>query len=166
MKKTLEEVLAEAAIKDVQIRYCRASDRMDFDLFRSCFHADASVDFGFMQGGVEDFIGMAKSGLPGYLHTTHFTGNQLVEVKGDSAWAEHYAIAIHRFGADAEGPERDFSTIIRYIDRFECRDGDWRIARRVLILDATRTDPVSPLGPHPQVQSGKRDRSDISYTTP
>ncbi len=163
MRKTIEEVLAEAAIKDVQIRYCRANDRMDFELMRTCFHADATVDFGFMSGGLEDFINMAKTALPGYTHTTHFTGNQLVQVNGDSAWAEHTAIAIHRCATDADGPERDFSTIVRYIDRMECRDGDWRIARRVLILDAYRTDPVPDLGPSPAVQAGKRDLSDASY---
>ena len=37
MKNTIDELLAEAAIRDVQMRYCRAVDRMDFDLLRTCF---------------------------------------------------------------------------------------------------------------------------------
>jgi len=164
MNKTVDELLAEAAIRDVQIRYCRAVDRMDFDLLRTCFHADATADYGFFKGGVEEFIAMARGGLTAYTSTTHFTGNQLVEVHGDSAWAEHYTVATHRCPADATGPVRDLVTTVRYVDRMERRDGDWRIAQRLLILDWWRTDPVTEIGSAPQVQLGKRDGVDASYS--
>ena len=163
MPKTIDDLLAEAAIKDIQIRYCRACDRMDFDLLRSCFHPDATTDYGFFGGGVDAFIESAKQGLPSYVCTTHNTGNQLVEVNGNTAWAEHYTVATHRCAADAMGPVRDFITAVRYIDRLERRDGEWRIARRVLILDWMRSDPVIEIEPRPNVQSGRRDRNDASY---
>jgi hypothetical protein len=163
MAKTIEVFLAEAEIRDVQMRYCRAADRMDFELFRNCFHEDAYTDYGFYKGGVDGFIAMGQEGLKAYTATTHFTGNQLIEVDGDSAWAEHYTVATHRCPEDADGPERDFVTAIRYIDRMEKRDGEWRIAKRVLILDNWRIDPVTDLGARPDVQGGKRDRSDVSY---
>jgi len=44
MARTVEELLAEAAIKDVHIRYCRANDRRDEELMRACFHPDAGVE--------------------------------------------------------------------------------------------------------------------------
>ena len=163
MHKTLDEMLAEAAIRDLQIRYCRAVDRMDFELLRSCFHSDARADYGFFQGGIEAFIAMARESLKGFSSTTHFTGNQLVEVSGERAWAEHYTSATHRYLADAEGPERDFITLVRYIDQLEKRSGDWRIAERVLLLDSWRIDPVSGMGNAPDVQPGRRDRTDGSY---
>ena len=163
MQKTLDEALAEAAIRDVQIRYCRAVDRMDFDLLRSCFHPDAVAEYGFFKGGVEAFVEMAVRELAAYTGTVHFTGNQLVEVDGDVAWAEHYTTATHRCPADETGPLRDYVAIVRYVDRLERRDGDWRIARRVLILDHSRTDPVPELGPGPRSQGARRDRSDPSY---
>lgn len=164
MKKTIDELIAEAAIRDLQIRYCRAVDRMDFDLLRSCFHVDATADYGFFSGGVDGFIAMAKESLKTFVRTTHFTGNQLVEVQGDSAWAEHYTVATHRCAADDKGPLRDFVTLIRYADRVERRDGDWRIGKRLLILDSMRTDPVSDLESPPPVQEGRRDRNDLSYS--
>jgi hypothetical protein len=164
MRKTIEEVLAEAAIKDIQVRYCRGCDRMDFELLRSCFHPDAVTEYGFFGGTVDQFIDSAKQALPGFVATTHNTGNQVVEVEGDTAWAEHYTVATHRIAADDLGPERDFVTAVRYIDRLECRDGDWRIARRVLVLDWIRSDPVVTIEPRPEVQPGRRDRSDASYT--
>ena len=162
MRKTIGDVLAEAAIKAVQMRYCRACDRMDWDLLRSCFHPDAVTQYGFFGGSVDDFIASARQALPHFVATTHNTGNQNVEVSGDTAWAEHYTVATHRIAADAAVPERDFITAVRYIDRMECRDGDWRIARRELNLDWHRSDTVIPIGPRPEVQPGRRDRSDAS----
>ena len=164
MRKTLEDVLAEAAIKDIQVRYCRACDRMDFDLLRSCFHPDATTQYGFFGGTLDEFVESARAQLPHFVATTHNTGNQLVEVSDDAAWAEHYTVATHRLAADESGPERDFVTSVRYIDRLECRDGDWRIMHRALILDWMRSDPVTVIEPRPDVQGGKRDRGDASYT--
>lgn len=163
MNKTIDELLAEAAIRDLHARYCRAADRMDFELLRTCFHPDAVAEFGFFTGGVDAFVAMAKEMLATFTGTTHFIGNQLVEVDGDHAWAEHYTQASHRYAADAEGPERDYVTLIRYVDRAERRDGDWRLVRRVLVLDSARTDPVPDLGPKPRGPRGRRDRSDPSY---
>lgn len=165
MHKTVNDLLAEAAIRDIQMRYCRAVDRMDWDLLRACFHADATTDYGFFAGAVEDFIAMAREGLKSYVGTTHFTGNQLVEVKGDSAWAEHYTVATHRLEEDDTAPERDLVTAVRYVDRQECRDGDWRISRRILVLDWWRIDPVVDAGPGPGVKTlARRDASDLSYS--
>ncbi len=163
MRKTIDEVVAEAAIKDVQMRYCRACDRMDFDLLRSCFHPDATTNYGFFGGSVEDFITSARAALPGFIVTTHNTGNQNVEVNGTTAWAEHYTVATHRLAADEHGPLRDFVTSVRYVDRMESRGGDWRIAHRQLILDWTRTDPLGDLPADPDVPRAQRDRSDLSY---
>ena len=163
MRKTTEEVLAEAAIKDIQIRYCRACDRMDFELLRSCFHPDATTKYGYFGGTLDEFVASAQAQLPYFVATTHNTGNQLVEVTGDTAWAEHYTVATHRIAADEMGPERDLVTAVRYVDRLECREGDWRIARRELILDWMRSDPVVVIEPRPEVQPGRRDRSDASY---
>lgn len=162
MKKTLDEVLAEAAIKDLQMRYCRGADRMDFDLMRECFHVDAVTDY-FGESDVDGFIAMGRKALPGFLHTTHNTGNQIVEVSGDTAWAEHYCIATHRLAADEAGPERDLVTAIRYVDRLECRDGDWRIARRTLVFDWGRLDPIGDMRYAPKSTPGRRDRGDPSY---
>lgn len=166
MKKTIEDVIAEAAIRDVQMRYCRACDRMDFELLRACFHRDATTDYGFFGGSVDEFIASAEAALPGFEVTTHNTGNQNIVLNGTTALAEHYTVATHRLAADEHGPLRDFITAVRYIDRMECREGDWRIARRALVLDWTRTDPVGLVPPDPEVPRAQRDRSDLSYTLP
>ena len=47
---------------------------------------------------------------------------------------------------------------IRYVDRFERRAGEWRIARRELRWEWVRTDRLEPLDPG--WTHGRIDRSD------
>ncbi|MGE3747892.1 MAG: nuclear transport factor 2 family protein, partial [Sphingomonadaceae bacterium] len=54
----------------------------------------------------------------------------------------------------------------RYIDRFERRNGEWKIADRLVVLDLTRIDPAgTPFGDVPgwNFTWGVRDRTDASY---
>lgn len=162
MPKTVDDLLAEAEIKDVHIRYCRANDRRDEELMRSCFHPDAVIEL-HEPLDVEAFIALGRQVLGQFTVTWHNTGNQLVEVEGDVAWAEHYTTSSHRIAADEAGPERDFVASGRYVDRMERRGGEWRIARRIMLLDFSRTDPVSPNAPGFGSRGGARDRSDPSY---
>ena len=163
MKKTIDDIVAESAIRDVHIRYCRANDRRDEELMRSCFHADAVIDL-HEPLTVDAFIELGRMVLSQYTQTWHNTGNQLVEVDGDAAWAEHYTTSTHRIAAGADGPERDFVVSGRYIDRMEQRGGEWRIARRRMLVDFSRTDPVPAAEPGLGSSQGARDRSDPSYT--
>ncbi len=164
MPKTIDDVLAEAEIRDVHLRYCRANDRRDEDLMRGCFHEDAVIEL-HKELDVEEFLALGREILSQYTVTWHNTGNQLVEVRGDVAWAEHYTISSHRIAADDKGPERDWIAHGRYVDRMERRGGAWRIARRKMIVDYTRLDPVLAGDPAMPGGSGggSRDRNDPSY---
>ena len=54
----------------------------------------------------------------------------------------------------------------RYVDRFERRDGEWKIAARVVVLDLTRVEPATPpFGDVPgwNFTWGTRDKSDAVY---
>lgn len=161
MQKTIDDILAESAIKDVHIRYCRANDRRDEELMRSCFHPDAVIEL-HEPLTVDAFIAMGRVVLSQYTQTWHNTGNQLVEVSGDAAWAEHYTSSTHRIAAGEGGLECDFIVSGRYIDRMERRGGEWRIARRQMLVDFSRTDPV-PAAEISLGGQGARDRSDPSY---
>lgn len=163
MAGTIEELLAAAAVRDVQARYCRAADRMDFDLYRTCFHPDARLEFSFFEGSVDEFIEMARGGLTSYSLTTHFTGNSIVDIDGDIARCEFYTLATHRIPADDKGPERDYVASVRYIDTMEQRGGEWRIATRLCVLDWARTDPVPDACEGAKTGAGRRGREDPSY---
>jgi hypothetical protein len=164
LEDSLQRLLDVAAIKELHIRYCRGVDRMDWDLVRSCYHPDAIDDHGDYVGGVDGFIEYCKAGTPTFESTTHFTGNQLVEVDGDTAWAEHYARAWHRMPAGPDGLARDLVVNARYIDRLERRNGEWRLLKRVIVVDSERVDPVHDRWVNPVLLRGSRDRSDPSYS--
>ena len=162
MAATLEELLDETAIKEVQVRYCRAADRVDFEALRACFHPDATADYGHGVWNLDEYMAHARAMTAKFITTTHNTGNQLVEVAGDAAWAEHYTVATHRSPPDEGGDTQDMIAAVRYVDRMERRDGQWRIARRVMVLDWHRLEPVS--GVDTSMTRGRRDRSDPSYS--
>ena len=96
MGLTIDDLLAKEEIREVLFRYCRGIDRLDFDLVESCYHPDAYDDHGTFQGNVPDFVTMCRGFLPRFVCTQHFLGNMLIEVEGDRARAETYAVAYHR----------------------------------------------------------------------
>ncbi|MEW9856472.1 nuclear transport factor 2 family protein [Novosphingobium sp. M1R2S20] len=159
----VQSLLDEDAIKRLHLRYCRGVDRMDWDLIRSCYHPDAVDDHGEYVGGIDGFIAYAKANLPSFASTNHCVCNQLVEVRGDTAFAEHYAIAYHRLPPEGGEPERDWIANVRYVDRLERRNGEWRIAHRRSIVDADRVEVVRQGLVPPDQMRGSRDRSDPSY---
>jgi hypothetical protein len=58
----------------------------------------------------------------------------------------------------------DWVVNIRYVDRMERRNGEWRIADRVVVLDSQRSDPVpGDLAPLENSNVGRRDKEDPSY---
>jgi len=133
-------------IREVIYRYCRGIDRLQLELVRSCYHPDGTDDHGDYRGGVDGFIDHVASVLPTWEHTSHFLGNLLIELDGDRARAETYGVAYHRRAARGDRPALDFVAGIRYVDDFERRDGEWRIAARVCLVDWTRTDDVGSRG--------------------
>ncbi|MFT7650624.1 MAG: hypothetical protein ACI8Y4_005398 [Candidatus Poriferisodalaceae bacterium] len=161
MALTLDDLLARQEIADVILRYARGIDRLDFDLVRSCYHPDAYDDHGSFKGDVEAFIEMCSAFLPTWTATQHFMGNMLIEVDGDVARAETYAVAYHHRDND-DGTGKDDVFGIRYVDRFERREGDWKIGHRVVATEWRRVDPVLKTAKRDQVGVwGRRDGNDV-----
>jgi hypothetical protein len=73
----------------------------------------------------------------------HFIGNQIVDIDADTAWAEHYTRAYHRILPTPEAESSDWHMCLRYIDRADRRNGEWRIGHRVMLLDAMHILPVT-----------------------
>ena len=158
----LEALLAKQEVRDVIHRYCRGIDRMDETLVRSCYHTDATDEHGSFSGDVDAFIEWTWKLLRRYDSTMHFVGNVLVEPNGDTARAETYGIAFHQ--TEGGPPERNLVTGFRFIDRFECRGGPWRIAKRVSTTEWVRRDLPEMHWPiQDTLRRGTRDRTDPVY---
>jgi hypothetical protein len=96
----------------------------------------------------------------------------LFGVDGDVAHVETYVTAYHRVPTSAlagfwDGREDAYEGLAggRYVDRFERRAGEWKIAVRNVIAEwATSLEAVELLG-EPYAE-GIRDRTDMSYQRP
>ena len=146
-----------AAIYQQLVRYCRGVDRRDLELVRSTYHPDAFDDHGTYKGDVEGFLLFVKNEVHARFRTTmHKLGQCLIEVEGDVARVESYAICHHVMaesdpaGGESGAGESDVADMVmgmRYVDRFERRAGEWRIARRELRWEWVRTDRLEGLDP-------------------
>jgi hypothetical protein len=155
----IQQLLDRHAIHEVLMRYARGIDRCDFELVEQCYHRGATDDHGRFKGTIEDFIPWVKVQLDRFDSTMHFLGNVLIELDGDAAAAETYCIAYHRL----KGEDVDSIAGLRYVDRFDKRSGEWRIAHRDIVVEWNRVDPVAAPGFGPEYLRGHRDRSDPVY---
>jgi len=161
----IQTLLDRAEITDLLGLYCRGLDRRDEATLRSIYHDDAIEDrgSGLYIGPAQEWVGWTLGVLPVFTLTQHGILNILIEVDGDVAHGETYFQAYHRFGDDGQSqkdealaaqgvsstdlvwPEGDSEVILagRYLDRFERRDGVWKIAYRKMVCDWCRTQPVA-----------------------
>lgn len=139
---TTDTVLADALSREAILRlvaaYCRGVDRGDADLLAALFWEDASVVSGVVNGTGAEFAHGIVDFVTTHLEASfHSVANAWIEVAGDHGVGEHYVIAHAR----GEG----FSTLTggRYIDRYERRGGEWRIASRTFVCDWNSREPTS-----------------------
>ncbi len=133
---TIDDLLAQAEIRQVLYRYCRGIDRGDAAIVASVYHPDAIDDHGSFLGLGRDFPAdviprMDRAGVVGQHHIT----NELMEIDGNKAKVESYFMALNPEGDKAAGTGKLLFVYGRYLDRFEKRDGVWLIAHRKVIID-------------------------------
>ena len=150
----MSRLIAKADIEDCMKRYARGVDRRDWDMVRGCFHPDATDHHGEFLGNPEEFIDWVKARHGAVPFSMHYLLNCLVEFHADDVAAvETYFWALQRREDGDSGT--DHEVFGRYVDRFEQRDGAWRIADRKVTYDSTRTTPSSAGAARPR-QASKR----------
>lgn len=163
----LEQMLDRQEILDCLTRFSRGMDRFDRQLFLSAFHDDAVIAAGDFVGDRETLYDWASDlHEEGQSATMHNLLNHSCEIDDGSAHAETYYLFV--------GRNRDETNWVaggRYLDRFERREGDWRIATRANAVEWSGLVPTLPL-PFADVSdldvngASSRDRDDISYLRP
>jgi len=153
----LQELLDKQALHELVIRYCRAVDRGDEELLRSVYWEDAIDDHGYHTGTREEFIAHMNAtswtAEQKQVRVQHSLTNETFEIHGDVAYGETYVEV-----RDSAGGELAIRGVGRYVDRFERRDGEWRIAHRRVVPDWLTPGIDISVFPEP-----RRDRSDVSY---
>jgi hypothetical protein len=132
----LERLADLQEIRDALTRYCRGTDQCDAELAASAFHKDSTENHGPFVGTSHDFVAMVMPILrEQYQALLRQITNLSVEFDGATAVSEAYWSVIMR--------EATTDTIQagRYLDRWECRNGEWKIIARLAIIDWWRQDP-------------------------
>ncbi|MFO1427010.1 MAG: nuclear transport factor 2 family protein [Steroidobacteraceae bacterium] len=137
----MERLLAREQIREVLARYARGVDRADGELLKSCYHPDAIEEHGGnFAGNAHAYVDGAVPRIERMGPMQHLLGSSHIDLDGDTAWVETYVWTFARFVVD--GVPTDTLTGGRLHDRFEYRDGGWRIAHRRTIFDWNRDTPT------------------------
>ena len=164
---TIQELKDRADIEKCLLRYTRGMDRHDRELVLSAYWPEAYDEHGVAEGVAADFVDWAI-GWHGenQVKHNHAITNSSIEIEGDTAHGETYYIF---WGENKQGPAQ--LSFGRYVDRYEKRGGEWRIAHRVCLNDLTASldTPEIPdeykkllykTGPN------VRNKTDVSYQRP
>ena len=128
----LRALLDREAIRDCLYRYCRGIDRCDEAALRSAYWEDATDCHGAWNGSACGFITQALQRLASGGRRVHQVSNVLIELHGEAAAVESSFLALQ---ASADRPQLETFLCGRYVDRFERRHGEWRIASRTVVYD-------------------------------
>jgi 3-phenylpropionate/cinnamic acid dioxygenase small subunit len=124
------------ALNQLAYRYAAAVDARDVDAFLAVFHPDGRLRT-YAAGSDEPFsdvVGHEQlASVPQrmgdmFRRTFHQMTNHLVDVDGDAATATLLCTA--RFLSVDPADDAAGVNVIRYVDRYERRSGEWRIADR------------------------------------
>jgi hypothetical protein len=175
-----ERIADRLEITDVMYRWCRSIDRLDMDGIRSVFHPDATDDHAAFKGDVEGLIAWITQRHKTIPFSMHQISNILIEFAlPDVALVETYVWCVQRYPPEARasltqltggkggesGGSTDSMSCVRYVDRFERRAGEWRIAERTVVMDWKTLFDVptnAPQFPATWVQ-GTRNQSDFLF---
>lgn len=165
----LQSICDKQAIMEVLLLYTRALDRMDWRLLETCYHVDAYHDHGMWKGAALGFVQYCANTLPSMDRTMHVIHNTLINRRSAThASAETYCSALHRVPSTKSIKGFASHTVyMRYIDRFERRDGGaWKIAGRTVVFEWTTVEPiVREWKLTDDYQRGSRSRDDPVYET-
>lgn len=176
LESALQPAADYRAIRDNGLQYTRGLDRHDEALINGVFWPDADVSYGELIDMDELAVWANESHAEYAAHQHHVTGLSL-DIDGDTAHEEGYILYSSDLERDrsldtdgAPTPGRvvpgSFATLGsgRYVNRYERRDGEWRIRVHEYVHDVSlRLEAVDVCATG---CLGRWDRSDISYLRP
>jgi len=154
------DLVARRDIYDVLTRYSRALDRADVELMKTVYWPDGIGNHGVFNGNAAEFAEFIVREIQNWFEVTmHGLMNVHMERRGDVACVETYLFAYHKVRADKAGSifgsrymqmfdltrldptNHHFYFGGRYLDRLERRGGEWRIAKRQVVMDWNDNKP-------------------------
>ncbi|MGE4238831.1 nuclear transport factor 2 family protein [Ramlibacter sp.] len=175
MDTSIQTLLDKDQIRDVMLRYCRGVDRRDWEAVRATFFEDGHDDHADFHGVRDEFVAWVseRHNDPGVLKSAHMLSNMLIEFASpEKAVVETYFMAKLELAQEAGGHREMLAkglgagnaaveVLGRYVDRFEKRNGVWKVAKRRTVFDSMHTITVSSDDPRGKTWLlGTRDGED------
>lgn len=159
MELAIKELIERESIRNALQRYARGVDRRDWALVAESYHPDAFDDHGGYKGGVPGLLEWLDRRHTQIEQSMHFLGNCIIDFQTEAvAIAETYCVVYQRYGEESRetiqtwlgdevlppGKKLMAELACRYVDRFERREGAWRIARRTVVMEEVKVsaEPV------------------------
>jgi hypothetical protein len=165
MDKKVADLLDRDEIRRLQERYFRGTDRHDLELMKDCFWPEAEAEYGLWRGLAIELPAFSSPMLKSlYVNTTHLMAQCQADITGDIASSETYCMACHHLADQGSQATVDIMWC-RYIDRLEKREGEWRIAHRLFVVDQIQRLIAPDRGPldFSIYAHGYQGRDDPSY---
>ena len=166
----IQMLIDKQDIYELMCRYTRGVDRFDKELVQSCFWPDATTIFPLsadsaFRGQYSDYLDIDAETWRPYTAQQHYLCNHLSQVDGDQALGETYQFSFY-WKVPGDDPKLNSQNSGRYIDRYQRRDGEWRIIHREFIRNFSF--PIAPEG-FGTVENGwplsSQSRDDPAYHT-
>lgn len=162
----IQAISDQLQISKVLATYCRAIDRCDKELLKTVYWPEAVDEHGIFNGNALEFAEFIVPLLQRMTSTMHQISNILINLHGSGASVETYCVAYHSV-PEADGRHTELIVGGRYLDVFERRGAEWRIAHRTYVMDWNESRPSTAdwdSGMMAQLKvRGTHDRSDPSY---
>lgn len=129
----LQRFLDRESIRLCLARLARGEDRRNAELITAAYWPDSVTDYGVFKGDFDAYLAWVVPGADAITNTQHVLGQSYIELQGDTARVETQVISYHR--VDMGTGEQDTCIGGRYLDGFEKRGGEWRIASRLMLYD-------------------------------
>jgi hypothetical protein len=145
VEAVLQELLDKQAIQELIARYSRTLDWLDDEGQAGCYWPDAAIDYGFFKGTAAEFVPVVMAVERSTGRRWHLLSSLAVRLTSPTtAEGEAYGIALgFRRESDAESYKGNMYGG-RYLDTYEKRGNEWRIASRRYIMDWTMAMPDQP----------------------
>lgn len=176
LEADLQPVVDYRAILDNELQYTRGLDRHDDELIVDVFWPDAQVSYGALVS-MDEMAAWANAGHAENAAHQHFVTGLTLDIEGDTAHEEGYIFfssdmprdtsfdteGVPTPGRAVAGSMTTFGTG-RYVNRYERRDGEWRMLVHEYVHDISM--PLETVDLCATACLGRWDRTDISYLRP
>lgn len=134
LEHRLDVLESRLALLDLTSDYCHGFDKRDFARFMNIWWADAVWDIGPPFGSFSGHDGITRAVTeilwPAWLQSTHYTTNLRVTPEGTDAASG--ICDVYCIGSTSDGQAQTVAAT--YADKFERRDGVWKISHRKVTM--------------------------------